>query len=255
MAATIKPSEAKRRQPEFFEKRPKEVNWTLRVWANGPSKPPLEFVGIDWEAISRFGKVENVVVIDPNGRPLFDRPAYHEAPNINAVAWGRDNRTGEIKIALITEERPHANHPEIPESTIPLKFSQVPMGFLEKLIGKDGIQRLEAKRFAAVREVQEETGASAIRGISRPPCPWHNPSPSFVATWSELFFVEVDLKQIEKMRTERTELIYRAEYITVRELLARIREGQDEEGAILRGCTSLSILMIFFSCYPEFWPK
>jgi len=253
MKKRIKPSEARQRKPDFFEKRPADVNWTLSV--TEPDGKQHQFVGCDWEAKSRFGKVENAVIVGNDGMPQFDRPAYYEAPNVNVVAWGRDTRTGEVKVAIITEERPHAIHPEMPEADVTLKFAQIPMGFLEKLIGKDQLSQLEFKRFGALREVTEETGASAIRGFSRPACPWHNPSPSFVATWSDLYFIEVDLEKIGELKLDKNEPIFKAEYLPVRELLARIREGQSADGAIFRACTSLSLLMIFFACYPEFWPK
>lgn len=253
MAGTIRLSEALSRDPEFFSKRPADVNWTLRVDLSDGTHQ--EFVGVDWEAKSRFGSVGNAVVVDREGKPQFDRPYYAEAPNVNVVAWGRDNRSGEVRVAIITEERPHADHPEIPDSKTALRFAQIPMGFLERILGKDALHQLEVRRVAAVREVAEETGATAIKGWSRPPCPWHNPSPSFVRSWSDLYFVEVDLAGVEALRQERTEPIFKAEYVSVRELLARIREGQSRDGAVFRGCTSLSVLMVFFACYPEFWPR
>ncbi len=249
----VKPSEALAKKPDFFEKRPVDVNWTL--WIRRSDGTEEELVGVDWKAISRFGKVEAAVVTDNEGNPVFDRPAYYEAPNVNIVAWGRDNRTGEIRIAIIAEERPHALHPEMPEKEVSLRFAQVPMGFLEKLIGKDELAKLEFKGAAAIREVEQETGASTVRGWTRPACPWHNPSPSFVATWSDLFFIEVDLDRVSELKLEKNEPIYKAEYLPAREVLARIREGQDKDGTIFRACTSLSILMIFFACNPESWPK
>ena len=214
-----------------------------------------ESVGVNWEATSRYGKVEAIVVADNEGKPIFDRPAYYEAPHVNVVAWGRQERTGEVRIAVITEERPHVLHPEMPEKEISLTFAQIPMGFMEKLIGKTELVQLEIGKQAAIREVEEETGASVIRGFSRPACPYHNPNPTFVATWASLYFIEVDLKLIGKLKPEKNEPIFKAEYLSIPELLARIREGQDQDGAIFRGCTSLSALMIFFSCHPELWPR
>lgn len=259
MGKRIKPSEARKIKPDFFEKRPADVNWTLRVKTKDGQllEKPLEFVGEDWEAVSRFGKVENVVILGSDDKPVFDRPGYHEASNVNVVAWGRDMRTGEVKVAVLTEERPHALHPEKPDSEVSLKFGQIPMGFLEKLIGKDQLHQLELGKAGAIREVAEETGASIVRGFSRPACPWQNASPSFVATWSDIYFIEVDLERIGQLKldADRSELIVKAEYISVRELLARIREGQTDDGEIYRGGTSLSAFLIFFACYPEFWPK
>lgn len=256
MSGTIMPSEAKQRKPDFFAKRPEDVNWTLKVKTEDGKE--LEFVGVDWKASSKFGSVENVVAIGLDDQPIFDRPVYSEAPNVNVVAWGRDTRTGEVRIAIITEQRPHANHPTQPDSTIPLNFAQIPMGFLEKIIGKTELSKLEFGKAAAMREVEEETGASVVRGVSQPACPWQNPSPSFVASWSGIYFIEVDLDRIGEMKKEKTEPIYKAEYLLIKELLARIREGQNlsiPEAPIFRACTSLSALMIFFSCNPEIWPR
>ncbi len=246
MSNTIRPSEAKKRQKDFFKERAKENSaWTLRVESQGQTQ---EFIGVNWQASSRFGKVENRVVVDSDGRPLFDRPAYWEAPNVNIVAWGRDQKE-EVRIAILQEERPHADHPEASESTTPLTFSQVPMGFLEKLIGKD---QMETGQEGAAREVEEETG-SAIRSWSRPNYPRHNPSPSFVSSWSEIYFVEVDLEKIERLKQDKTEAIFKAEYVSIPSLLAKIKEGQSKDGAVFRAATSLSVLMIFFAHYPELW--
>ncbi len=253
MAATIKPSLARRINPAFFTSRPADVNWTLRVSAaNGDQ---YEFVGADWEARSRFGKVTSEVAVDDSGKPVFDRPAYHETPCVNVVAWGRDQRTGEIKIGLISESRPHPNHPELPDSTEPLCFTQIPMGFVEKILGKDGLRQLELGSTAAAREVMEETGAKVVCGSSKPRCPYQIYSPTFMATWAGVHFIEIDLEAVEAVRATRDEPIYKAEFVTVKELLARIREGQDADGNIFRGSSSLSALMMFFAQYPEFWPK
>ena len=253
MSGTVSPEKAKETDPNFFEKRPSDVNWTLQVTDDQGKNH--EFVGVNWKASSRFGSVTNEVVVGPDGQPQFDRPAYHEAPNVNMIVWGRDIQTGEVKIAIITEERPHADHPEKPDSSTSLKFAQIPMGFMDKIIGTGGLTELEIGETAAIRETQEETGASVILGWTQPACPWHNPSPSFVASWSDLYFVEVDLDRIGEIKESHGEQIFKAEYLPIKELLARIREGQSDDGSFFRACTSLSLLMIFFACYPEFWPS
>ena len=244
MGKIISLLEALRHKANFFLNRPTDVNWILRVTT--PDGRTQEFPpGTDWVAESKFGKVEDVMVTDENGNPLFNRPRYHEAPNVNVIAWGKNLQTGQIRVALLTEERPHALHPENPSSDVSLKFQQIPMGFLNKLLGKKEAERLESAKAGAIREVGEETGASAIIDVTQPPFPYHNPSPSFVATWSQLFFVRVDLSKIEQLKLERDEAIFRAEYVPLEELYGRIWKGQNEEGAILRGCTSLSLIAIF----------
>ena len=250
----ISMSEARKRKSDFFINRPADLNWLLRV--TPPDGKTQEFPpGTEWEATSRFGKVEDVVVINADGSPGFNRPRYHEAPNTNSVAWGFDKKTGKVKIAILTEERPHALHPIDPRLSESLVFGQVPMGFKNKIIGKDLLEEFETAEDGAIRELGEETGLRTILTKFRPAFPFHNPNPTFVATWSDLVFIQVDLDKIEEKKLDKNEMIYKAEYLTVPELLERIAQGQDENGAIYRACTSLSILMIFFATFPHFWPK
>lgn len=204
--------------------------------------------GGDWCVISRFGEVHTAVVLDTAGQPVFDRPAYREAPNVNIIAWGRRKRLfrkDDVRVAVIRQPRPHADDPERPGNDHPpVVFGQIPMGFMEKILGENGLD-------AAKRETGEETGATAVIRVTQPKYPWHNPNPTFVPTWSDLYFVEVDLDKVEALKADRNEPIYSAEYISVRELLRRIREGKDERGAVYRMCTANSLWMIFFATYPE----
>lgn len=217
------------------------AGWKLLV--NGTPMPS----DTEWEVVSTYGAVQTAVVMDKNDAPVFDRPAYVEAPNVNIVAWGRDE-AGTVRIGIIRQPRPHADDPEQPDEDYhtPVVFGQIPMGFLEKILG-------ETAEDAAKREAGEETGASVVISVTKPEYPWHNPNPTFVRTWSDLAFVEVDLKKIRKHESTRNEPIYSAEYITVPELLRRIRYGKDDAGAVYRMCTANSILMIFFATYPEFF--
>lgn len=202
----------------------------------------------DWRAVSYFGEVHTAVVLDASGQPLFDRPAYREAANVNIIAWGRRKRwfrKDEVCVAVIRQPRTHADDPERPGNDHrPVVFGQIPMGFMEKLLGETGAD-------AARRETGEETGATAVIRVTQPKYPWHNPNPTFVPTWSDLYFVEVDLDKVEKLKPNRSEPIYSAEYVPVGELLRRIREGKDERGAVYRMCTANSLWMIFFATYPE----
>lgn len=231
MAATKRLSEVPGHQP----------GWQLFV-----NDQPVEG---DWRVESPFGSVHTAVVVDKAGQPVFDRPAYREAPNVNIIAWGR-TQNGEVRLAVIRQPRPHADDPEQPNTNghPPVVMGQVPMGFIERLIG-------ESPAAAARRETDEETGASAVLSVSQPKYPWHNPNPTFVPTWSDLYFVEVNLRQVEALKSDRNEPIYSAEYVPVAELLRRIREGKDEHNAVYRMCTANSLWMIFFATYPELWPK
>lgn len=202
----------------------------------------------DWKAQSRFGSVESAVVLNPDGTPNFDRPLYREAANVNVVAWGR-TAAGEVHLATISQPRPHADDPEQPgvNGHKPIVFGQIAMGFADKIFG----EQVEKAEDAATREVGEEVGARVVKSVERPAYPRHNPNPTFVATWSDLLFVEVDLDQIEALRPNKNEPIFKAEFITVPELLRRIKEGRDADGAVYRMCTANSAWMIFFACHPE----
>lgn len=118
----IAPSEAVRRNSEFT------TGWTLRV-RHADGRVEEMAPGTDWEAVSRFGSVRSAVVTDPEGNPQFDRPRYDEAPNINVVAYGRDSKTGQLKIGMISQARPHADNDFEPGSKEAPRFAQIPMGF------------------------------------------------------------------------------------------------------------------------------
>ena len=207
----------------------------------------------EWKLTSPFGSVDTAVVLHEDGTPSFDRPAYREAPHVNCVVWGR-GEDGIAKFAIIRQPRPHADNPEQPGNNHkPVVFGQTPMGFLDKIIGKDLVPKLEGVEQAAAREASEEAGVQVVLNVERPSYPWHNPNPTFVATWADLAFVEVDLEKIVELKPDRNEPIFSSEYITAEELRRRIAVGKDEEGAVYRGCTSNSVWMIFFATHPELW--
>lgn len=216
------------------------AGWILNV--DGKELPR----NTEWSVHSPFGSVHTAVVLDAAGKPVFDRPTYREAPNVNLVVWGRTH-AGEVRIAVIRQPRPHADDPARPgEQNSQIVFGQTPMGFAEKLLG-------ESIEETAARETEEETGARVVVAIERPACPWHNPNPTFVATWSDLLFVEVDLLRIEELRSTRNEPIFSAEFVSPAELIRRVREGKDDHGAMYRMCTSNSAWFIFFCAHPEFF--
>lgn len=227
-----------------------KAGWQLVV--NGEEMPPET----EWEVRSRHGGIKTAVVMHPDGTPNFDRPIVYEAPATNVVAWGwrrRWLRKPEACVAVIRQPRPHADDPENQwtDGHTPIVFGQLPMGFREKLLGG----KFETAADGAVREVGEETGATAVIRVVTPKCPWHNPNPTFVGSWTDILFVEVDLDKVEKLKADRNEPIYSAEYVPVRELLRRIREGKDDEGAVYRMCTANSLWFIFFATFPELWPR
>lgn len=220
-----------------------KAGWVLKV--NGEEMPP----DTEWEINSRFGDIKTAVVMKPDGTPGFDKPVVYEAPATNVVAWGR-GKDG-VRVGVIRQPRPHADDPrnQWQNDHAPIVIGQLPMGYLDTLAGG----KFETPEEGAVREVGEETGATAVISIERPNCPWHNPNPTFVASWTDLLFVEVDLDKVEALKADHNEPIYSAEYISVPELLRRIRQGQDEKGAYYRMATANSLWFIFFACYPEFF--
>lgn len=219
--------------------------WKLTV--NGMS------IAGEWHITSPFGSVDTAVVLHDDGKPNFDRPVYREAPHVNCVVWGRE-KDGVAKFAVLRQPRPHSDDPEEPGNKHrPVMFGQTPMGFIDKIIGKDLIPKLEDVEHAAAREASEEAGVRVVLNVERPSYPWHNPNPTFVATWADLVFVEVDLDKIDELKPDRNEPIFSAEYVTSAELRRRIALGKDEAGAVYRGCTSNSVWMIFFCVHPELW--
>jgi len=252
MSATKKPSEVRelipKEEAEKFFSAPQR--WNLSV--EGVPQP----LGCDWEVRSPFGSAGPRIVMGPDGKPVFDRVGIREAPNVNVVVYGIDEN-GKARFAVIRQPRPHSDLPE-PENRgkdghQPVVFGQIVMGFLEKLIGKDLIAKYESVQQGAVREASEEGGVSVVLDIEYPKCPWHNPNPTFVETWSDVPFVKVDLSAIQKLKADRNEPIFSAEYVTFSELRRRVAEGKDETGALYRMCTANSAWFIFFCCHPEFF--
>ena len=77
----------------------------------------------------------------------------------------------------------------------------------------------------------------------------HNPNPTFCATWSELFSVEVDLSKVTS-QTDRSELIYRAEYLPLDEVLSRIGKGEFE-GVNYRSATANDAFFVWLARHPR----
>lgn len=241
----ISPSEATKRNPDFFKNRPEWANWKLRVrHLDGTiEEMPSE---TDWEAVSRFGSFRSAVITDKEGKPSFDRPRADESPSVNVVAYGKDKKTGELRIAMISQPRPHADNDFEPGNKEDMIFEQIPMGFLEKIIGKDPVEKIESVKEGAKREASEETGASAVLDVSSPEYSKHYPNPTFVGTSTDVVFVEVDLEKIGKLKIDKNEPIYKADYIPLSQLIDDIRAGKTERG-YARMCTSNSAILIFLS--------
>lgn len=247
----ISPSEALRRNPDFFkDRKPQEANWILRVkHLDGRTEemPP----GTDWEAISKWGAVRTAVVTKPDGTPDFDRPRYDESPGVVVVAWGRDGKTGKIKVAMISQARPHADNSFDKSSVENMVFEQTPMGFLDKMVGEDQLEKFESLEDGAKREAGEEAGVIAIKDISYPEYSEQYNSPSFIGTSNSLAFVEVDLDKVDVLKIDRKEQIYQAEYIYLDRLIDNIKKGKTEMGYARLG-TSNSAILIFLSNLSSF---
>lgn len=168
----------------------------------------------------------------------FERGAYGEADNINAVVWGYD-QDGNIRVGVTIQARPFADNADHTPANPSIVFGQpCVMGFnIERVAGTD----------AAVREASEEAGTgTAVLGVES--LGYHNPNPTFCATWSELYSIQVDLTKVTA-QTDRSELIYRAEYVPIWDLLLRIAEGE-VEGVNYRSATANDAFLVWLACHP-----
>ncbi len=198
----------------------------------------------EWNISSRFGEVRQVVVIGADGKPIFDRPMYREAPHVVSVVYGYDQDKN-CRVGIIRQSRPHADDPRRPgDDHPPVVFGATPMGFRDKLINS---LNFETPQMAGTREVEEEAGATTVIKVSTPEYPWENPAPSFCGTWADMVFIEVDLRRIEALKADPTEPIHSAEYITLDELIERIACGVDSQGAMYRDSRSNSAWMSFIA--------
>lgn len=188
---------------------------------------------------SRFGFAEIRVQLKADGTPDFDRLVVGEAPNINAVVWARKN--GTIYIGRTVQARPFADrHDGQPADPAIIFVQPCVMGF--NLLRVAGVE-------SALREAAEEAGtADAIIAIEQ--MRFHNPNPTFCATWSELFEIEVDLDKVQDT-TDASELIYKAEYVPLRQALEDIARGWDD-GVSYRSATANDALFVWLARHPEF---
>ena len=236
MTGWIIAEEAERRVPGFFAARG-ENSWQ---------------VDVDNRLISsRFGVAEVRVQTKPDGTPDFDRVVYGEAPNINAVVYGfGPNRV--CKVAVVNQARPFADLPTGEPAEVPIVFGQpCVMGFRHNLGGLNLSKAFEAAYQSAAREAAEEAGVKGVLHIAQ--LGYHNPNPTFVSTWSELFEIEVNLDTLTG-ETDRAELIYKAEYLPLKEVLRRIAQGE-HNGVNYRSATANNALFVWLSGRPELFAQ
>lgn len=188
--------------------------------------------GADWECSSpKYGSVKYAVVADKNGKPLFDRPRYFEAPHVITVVWGADE-DGVERIGLVLEARPHAG---VDADGNDLKFWGVPRGFRND--GEDPLT-------AAKREAGEESGANVV--LEAHDAGMLNPNPSFVGSSGPVVFLKVDLNRLDAIRPDRNEKIYKVRFFDVNEVLEMIIAGEYQGGQLSDG-VSLAALMKFMA--------
>lgn len=203
----------------------------------------------NYEIRSRFGFVQIRVQLREDGTLDFDRAVYGEAPSINAVCWGKSPSTGNVLIAVVDQGRPFSDNPDGTPADPPIVFGQpAVLGFLDKVVGKEAAQAYEKAGEAAIREALEESGATSVINIQS--MGYHNPSPTFCATWPALFDVEVDLLEIG-VDVDRTELIYKADYYSLADIRERIAAGE-YEGVNYRAGMANAALMVWLCRHPEF---
>jgi hypothetical protein len=196
---------------------------------------------------SRFGFAEVRVQRGKEGGPDFDRVVYGEAPNINAVVYGIDGN-GVYYVGVVVQQRPFADNPNGSPAEVPIVFGQpCVMGFLDKIVGDKLAKAFESPEDGAVREALEEAGVAAVEEIAE--MGHHNPNPTFCATWSNLIEIKVNLDKIREP-VDAKELIYRAEYLPVREVMRRIGEGE-YENVNYRSATANDAFFVWLARHPE----
>lgn len=228
----IKPVEAEEKSPGFFASRGENS------WQVDPEQRRI---------FSRFGFAEVRVQTKPDGSPDFDRVVYGEAPNINAVVYGKDVR-GNCQVAVVNQGRPFADMPDGTPADPPLIFGQpCVMGFLDKILGGSLANAYESADQGAIREAIEEAGSRGILSVSS--IGSHNPNPTFCATWSNLFEIEVNLTTISKL-VGSSELIHSAEYLPIKEIKRRIAVGSFG-GVNYRSATANSAFFTWLCHHPD----
>lgn len=237
MRGWITPQRAEELVPSFFEKRGRE-GWMMD--------------SLNRRFFSLFGFAEVRVQTKPDGMPDFDRVVIGEAPNINAVVWGLDENNFP-RIAVMTQVRPFADIPgkdKQPEE--PYSFRQpCVMGFAKRLLGNSLGQAFEEYGAAAIRETGEEAGALGVLDLIDHG--WHNPNPTFVASWSRVLEIVVDLNKVTTA-VDRTELITKATYESLDEILERIDVNQGwDDNISSRAATPNSALLIVMARHRKDW--
>lgn len=231
MIGWVTPQEASRRIPNFFKNR------GFNSWYLDRSNRRF---------FSRFGFAEVRVQTKPDGTPDFDRVIIGEAPNINAVCWYR--KDGTLYIANVVQPRSFADKPDGTPADPSIIFGQpCVMGFKERILGEDLVHAFENDDDAVRREALQEAGARGIKNITF--LGYHNPNPTFCATWSEVWDVQIDPDMITD-EVDTKELILKAEYIPVSSLLGRIAVG-DAAGVNYRSATANSALLIWLTNHPH----
>ncbi len=246
MAATLTLREA-RTHPDFerFMKSPRR--WKM-IQIDGRIVDGQLLDGGDFIYASPFGSIEPAVVIDGKGRLVHDRPITREAPHVITVTYYLVD--GEPYVAILSQPRPQADDPYfVGTGRHPaVVFGQPPMGFMKVLEGG----KLEDPDVAAIREAGEEAGADGASSVEAPNYPHLFPNPTCIGTSGNIRFVKIDRDRIGRPLNNPNEQIEGVEYVTLSELLVRIRAGQTPDGAVYRMGTALAALMIFIAHHPEF---
>jgi len=199
--------------------------------------------------VSKFGFAERRVQLDRDGMPAFDRVVGGERPNINAVAY-YVNR-GVWYVGVVFQERPFADVSYGVPADPPIRFAQPIMGFRDRIVGKAAGEVFESAEEGASREALTEAGVNDILSIKSMGQHWGNPTGPLV-TPSDLLEIEVDPRSLNTNtdQLDREELIYKCEYIPVKELIRRIGLGQ-HDGVNYRGSVPMNTFFVFLARHPE----
>lgn len=231
MKGWITPQEAARLDPEFFTRRAQQ-EWHYDERREGYYSP--------------FGFAEYRIQVDANGKPVFGRVCGGEIPVINAVAFFK--RNGIWYVGVTFQVRPFADDSYGVPADPPIKFAQPIMGFRERIVGETATEVFENAETGATREALEEAGVMDIISIKSMGSHWGNPTGPLV-TPSDLLEIEVNPDTLISA-VDRTELIYKCEYMPVKELLLHIAEGV-HDGVNFRASVAMNTFFVFLALHPE----
>lgn len=209
--------------------KPRHLRWYSEVVESHPG------FRLDWRfssrdvplAHERLGAIWHAVVCSPDGTPLYDQPLWTEPTGAIVVATDEQDRIGFVQNFRVVVRDADAGWASPPKNfdgygRVSL---ELPRGFPEP--GEAAID-------TARREAEEELGVEVERPVL---IGWHNPNTTYCAASIPIFLVSVAKPVRSAAPADRTEPIEGVCFLTVAEVLARVREGE-----VLCGMTKSALL-------------